>query len=245
MGICAEGRLRCHEGCLTCVRVNEPRPELCNDLDDDCNGLVDDGPPEEMGDPPPAFAARLLDFSVPRRLAPGEDALAWALFENVGAAPWAAGQVLFSADSPTEGEASRFYDASTWLAHDVLSVISEEVAPDGVVHVVFQLQAAEELSGDVTETFRLMGPSGRPMYCPSPGITVTIGPRQRVTSAEVDLPSGSQSGSGPSLGPASPEDAWVSGGCGCDASLGRGSLGPLLVLGLLGLLFRRRRRRGL
>lgn len=42
VGICAAGTLQCVAGALTCV-APDPQPEMCNGLDDDCNGVVDDG----------------------------------------------------------------------------------------------------------------------------------------------------------------------------------------------------------
>lgn len=42
-GICGAGTMQCRSGSLACVQHNEPRQEICNGLDDDCNGLVDDG----------------------------------------------------------------------------------------------------------------------------------------------------------------------------------------------------------
>jgi len=45
LGVCSLGRLTCTGSPPqpTCVPVNTPGPEICNGLDDDCNGLVDEG----------------------------------------------------------------------------------------------------------------------------------------------------------------------------------------------------------
>lgn len=244
-GICAEGRLGCIEGCLACGRIREPTAELCNDLDDDCDGVVDDGPPEVMGEPPPPFAARLLDHSAPRRLAPGESAQAWALFENAGGSAWLPGALWLGAEAPWAGSPSLFYDPASWPAHDVLSILHEEVPPGGLAALAFTLTASAALDRDVTERFVLLSPSGRPLTCPSPAITVTVGPVQRSTAAELPEPPSSTSGAGLTP-PADPGDAWVSGGCSCRASGGSAPLGPLALLGflltLIGLGRRRRRR---
>ncbi len=48
-GICAAGTMRCLGGGLSCVRNNEPRAELCNGLDDNCVGGVDETFPNKGG----------------------------------------------------------------------------------------------------------------------------------------------------------------------------------------------------
>ncbi len=44
-GICAQGILQCQNGALRCVPNVQPfsRPEICNGIDDDCDGLIDEG----------------------------------------------------------------------------------------------------------------------------------------------------------------------------------------------------------
>ena len=44
-GVCAEGRTRCVNGAPRCVATRDPAPELCNNLDDDCDGRIDEGNP--------------------------------------------------------------------------------------------------------------------------------------------------------------------------------------------------------
>jgi hypothetical protein len=42
-GICAHGTTRCEGGGIVCDQNEEPSPEICDGLDNDCNGVVDDG----------------------------------------------------------------------------------------------------------------------------------------------------------------------------------------------------------
>lgn len=44
-GVCAAGVLRCQDGELVCVRLGEPIVEVCNGLDDNCDGTPDEGNP--------------------------------------------------------------------------------------------------------------------------------------------------------------------------------------------------------
>lgn len=42
-GLCHPGSMRCASGVESCFGEQVPTPEVCNGLDDDCNGLIDDG----------------------------------------------------------------------------------------------------------------------------------------------------------------------------------------------------------
>jgi hypothetical protein len=42
-GVCARGATRCQAGEIVCGPIQPPSEERCNALDDDCNGVVDDG----------------------------------------------------------------------------------------------------------------------------------------------------------------------------------------------------------
>jgi hypothetical protein len=44
-GICSTGTLTCVNGQPVCIQNQQPHPETCNGLDDNCNGIVDDGAP--------------------------------------------------------------------------------------------------------------------------------------------------------------------------------------------------------
>ncbi|MFO0613012.1 MAG: MYXO-CTERM sorting domain-containing protein [Polyangiaceae bacterium] len=52
-GICGPGVTQCTSNGITCVGVSSPAGESCNNIDDDCNGLTDDGdlcPPSKVCD---------------------------------------------------------------------------------------------------------------------------------------------------------------------------------------------------
>ncbi|MDY0003629.1 MAG: hypothetical protein RBU30_20185 [Polyangia bacterium] len=233
-GICAAGLLRCVEGCLSCERLQEPTQEICNDLDDDCDGLLDNGPPQTLGVPPPPFAARLIDFSYPRRLTPGEESTCWAVFENVGASSWLPGQIWLGAAPRPNGEPSLLSDASSWLAHDVPAIVHEEVPPGATMQLVFRIRAALALDSDTVETFVLLAPSGLPMLCPSPSVTLIVGPRLRSpgASSNHDVEPGPEPGMA-----ASPRDAGLTiGGCGCRAGSDGCPWTPLVLLALFALM---------
>jgi hypothetical protein len=42
-GVCATGVSKCANGSLECVELVSPSPEVCDGVDNDCNGVVDDG----------------------------------------------------------------------------------------------------------------------------------------------------------------------------------------------------------
>ncbi len=44
-GVCGDGTTSCTDGAIACNQTEMASPEVCDDLDNDCNGLVDDGNP--------------------------------------------------------------------------------------------------------------------------------------------------------------------------------------------------------
>jgi len=204
-GPCADGRMRCVAGCLECVSLYTPVAELCDGIDNDCNCGVDDGYPEEMGDPPPAYAARLRDLSFAHVLSGGEESSVWAEFENVGTMTWPAGDVFLGALAPLdEGATSAFYAEGRWPAWDIAAALESDVPPGAVGVVLFTIRAPADAAGELIEAFQLMGPEGDLMPCPAPVLAIEVA---------VEGPGGSDDGSRDPDGGGAGHD--LAGGCSC------------------------------
>jgi MYXO-CTERM domain-containing protein len=236
-GLCAEGRVRCVEGCLGCVSEYEPQPELCDGTDEDCTGVADDGFPAEMGDPPPELAARFVDASFPHVLERGERARVWATFRNEGQLRWSRQAMWLVATSTWNGESSPLHDSDSWAAHDVAAVCPHDVEPGGVASFEWTIRATDEPDVDLEETFRLVHADGTIIDCPEPRLFMAI----RSTTAQreaSDVDSLDDSGA---ADPAAPE---ASTGCGCRSATGPARPSFVTLLALLALVpFRRTRSR--
>lgn len=224
-GPCAAGNLRCQGGCLVCVRSYDPVAELCDGVDNDCSGEVDDGHPMQMGEPAPVWAATLDDFSYPMNVQPGESVSAWASFVNSGTHAWQRGQLWLVSQSGSHGKPSPLYDQDSWPAWDVAAVLDADVPPGQRAWFEWRVHAPATASGEVTDTFHVVLPPATPVRCPIPDITVTI--RAGAAGADNDR--------SPSAAPA------VAGGCACSAPHEAPSrLGWLLALCTAAGLLRRR-----
>lgn len=230
-GPCAPGHVRCVQGCTSCARDYAPVAELCDSVDNDCNGDVDDGDPSDMGTPRPDFAARLTDVSQPQTLAAGETGEAWAVFVNEGVATWPAGELWLASMSSEHDGGSALYDEETWPAYDVAAVLENDVPPGESGFFSWTVRVRDSIPA--TDSFRLADPSGASIRCPAPQVDISI----RTSLRSADRP-----GASPGSADAAPD---VSDGCACRAGAPAGSRWHVgWVAAFAWLLVRRRRRNG-
>lgn len=237
-GDCAEGAVRCVTGCLMCVDLVEPMPEVCDDRDNDCDGPVDEDA-RALADPPARYAAELVDVSAPGALRPGERAEVWARFRNVGLEPWPAHATWISTGGP-----SGLWDEAIWSAHDAPQPLERDVAPGEVATVMFPVRMPMDRSEPVTTDFGLVV-QGTPIACPAPGFAVSpVRLSARAEGAEAEdapapAPRDEDAGTPP---PARADDddekSAFAGGC----SQGSAPASPWALLLAAVLLARRRRR---
>lgn len=160
--------------------------ELCDGLDNNCDGRADEGSPTELGEPPPALAARIVDRSLPAVVPAGEAVPMWAIVENVGTESWPArGVWLVAGESPLRDD--------SWAAWDVPAVVEGDVAPgeQGVLRGV--LRGGRPVGDRVHATFFLQSADGAPVRCPAGELDVAV---QIVPAGDPSTPPSARSGTG-------------------------------------------------
>jgi len=232
-GVCSEGRVRCKTGWIQCVNVVEASPELCDGLDNDCEGVTDNGNPQVLSDPPPPFAAVLEDASFPTVLAAGAEATVWADFRNVGVLAWPAGEVWLTLADDEPGP-SPLHVPDSWAAWDVPAKLCRDVPPGGIGRLQFRVRAPEPPGRELRTALVLRTPAGEPIRCPSPSLDLAV----RITAGKADetgavdggeLPGGPpDSGPGDVAGTPHPQSDDGT-GWGCSASR-TGACGATLLL---------------
>jgi len=171
-GVCAEGRVRCVNGCRTCRGLVDPSAESCDDLDNDCDGATDEGAPKQLGSTRPEYAAELVDASFPRALPSGAVGEAWVVFRNVGRATWPAGGVWLRSDATVQGVASALEVPAGWASYDVPAFVESDVATNELVALRFPVRAGRDT--DAADRFSLVTPAGIDMKCPETSADIAI-----------------------------------------------------------------------
>ena len=172
-GPCAEGRVRCVGGNTSCQPLVSPSAEVCDGVDNDCNGAVDDGHPP-LGDEAPAHAAALVDMSHPQTLRSGEHALIWADFRNVGSEPWPRDGLWLVAHGGADGGASLLFTPESWPAWNVAAALDRPVLPGEIGRFAFAVVGPADAGMDIEERFQLEVPGADLISCPEAEITVRI-----------------------------------------------------------------------
>lgn len=203
------------------MRVYEPIDEICDGIDNDCSGVIDDGFPTVLGDPPPAYAATMVDSSVPSALGPKEKGMVWAAFRNDGTAVWYAHEIWMGVVD--DEEASSLYEPGAWPAHDVAAILESDVPPGETGYFSWSVRAPEK-ENTASQVFRLMDPKGAWLMCPSPQVEVRL-----VTTGRTPDSSSNQESTVVNSTPTSEESS------GCSCRTGSSSSPSLWWLGFVGL----------
>ncbi|MFH1435452.1 MAG: hypothetical protein ABIJ56_07020 [Pseudomonadota bacterium] len=232
-GVCGEGRMRCEEGWLNCRGLFTPVDELCDDLDNDCDGEADEESPALLGELEPVYAASFFNRSFPAGLAAGGEADVWLEFLNEGSAAWAAGDITLRALGPEDSDVSELYVPGDWPSADTAAVLEAAVADGGIARFEFRIRAPDMPGERLVELFTLAGPSGELIKCPAPGYQAELDILEegadplldmadiadRPADAAVDAPADETAAPDDGLPHVTPQG--LESGCGCIIVVGR------------------------
>lgn len=248
-GVCAQGTQRCLSGCLSCVEDTKPSDELCDALDNDCDGTVDNGAPKEFGATRPVYSALVKERSLPNALIPGERATAWFRVENTGAQAWEPGEVIVRATSQ-DPKAVASLITETWAAHDIPARLEQRVEPGEVATFAFGLETNTDAFEGAQIDFVVSVLGVGPMMCPDPGVQLEVAslrivPNTPKPPVQGEPQNGADSGADHADATADSDAQAHANESGCAATGSTRAASPWL--GLFGLLFvamhaRRRRR---
>jgi MYXO-CTERM domain-containing protein len=213
-------------------------PEVCDGVDNDCNGQVDEGNPQDFGPDLPDYAATLVDVSYPQTLQGGARGEIWAEFRNVGAKAWPGHGIWLGARGAASGGASALFMPGSWPAWNVASQLDKPVLPGEVARFSFDVTVPDQPGVDITEKFQLEVPGGDFIVCPTAEITPTI----RVLSRAIGSGIGIEGGGG-GAAPAGTAPHALAGGCSHAPSNDSSAAGAALTLALALLARSRRARR--
>jgi len=170
-GLCKAGKIKCINGCLTCKEIYEPTSEVCDDIDNNCDGNIDENTPELNNISRPEYGATLQELSYPKYISSQNSEKIWAKFKNDGLDIWYAGTVWLESEN---NESDLF--SKSWRAYNIPVVIDSDIKPGEEVFISFDIKSnnKHEKSDLIKENFYLAFDAGSKIKCPAPKIETEI-----------------------------------------------------------------------
>ena len=161
-GVCSEGRLKCLGASVTCVGQKSASTELCNGLDDDCDGLIDDDA-TALPFPLPNLAATFLVPTAPETVAIGGTSTVTVAIRNDGALAWEPGTLTLMAEGELPGTSSPLFHES-WVDAFTVATNAAAIPAEGVGDMTFEVGATGD-AGPRIARLRLVHTAGL-IRCP-------------------------------------------------------------------------------